>query len=318
MIRSYENQTAEKGNEREKEKDRVSAERREVRGSWRQHRRECMQHGNPEGEQFYLFHQEHIPSSPLSISNSIFGSPSYYPLLDSVHLVIYTWCIRIPFYALRAPSKRERLVTVCVLLIAFFFFYENRSVFIALQIPFKNNSSLGHKCKNNEWSMPNSVMVSTQSYSHLHLLVKRSRRNNRDSLAATEIPRRLFSFSLSFSPSSLPLFSLFIPRALCHLALFHAEPRSRHAYEWNCFAASRKNVTLLNDSRLFIAAVNQHHPRATTPAVKLRETIIRSSFQAFPLGPLYARDIVSKSGTRILSPFSPMLVHQNKSAVLPT
>jgi len=35
---------------------------------------------------------------------------------------------------------------------------------------------------------------------------------------------------------------------------------SHHAYEWNCFAASRKNVTLLNDSRLFIAAVNQHHP----------------------------------------------------------
>jgi len=242
MIRSYQNQTEKK--ERGKEKDRVSAERREARGSWRRHRRECMQHGNPEGEQFYLFHQEHIPSSPLSISNSILGSPSYYPLLDSVHLVIYTWCIRIPFYALRAPSKRERLVTVCILLIAFFF-YENRFIFIALQIPFKNNSSLGYKRKNNEWSMPNSIMASTQSYSRLHLLVKRSRRNNRDSLAATEIPRRLFSFSLSFSPSSLSpsFFSFHLSRALpsrslsrrtafpscIWMKLFCREPKKRHA-----------------------------------------------------------------------------------------
>lgn len=143
----------------------------------------------------------------------------------------------------------------------------------------------------NQWSMPKSV---TRSFSHLHLLVKRSRRNNRDSLAATEIPRRFSSFSLSLSISFF-LFSCSFSLSLRSAVSLPFTPNrvSRHAYEWNCFAVSRKNVTLLNDSRLFIAAVNQHHPCYHPPAVKLRETIIRSSFRAFPLGPLYARDIVS-------------------------
>lgn len=52
---------------------------------------ECMQHGNPEGEQFYLFHQEHIPSLAPSISNSILGSPSQATaILPLACLLIYT------------------------------------------------------------------------------------------------------------------------------------------------------------------------------------------------------------------------------------
>lgn len=57
---------------------------------------ECMQRGNPEGEQFYLFHQEHIPSLAPSISNSILGSPSQATaILPLACLLIYTWRIRI-------------------------------------------------------------------------------------------------------------------------------------------------------------------------------------------------------------------------------
>lgn len=66
---------------------------------------------------------------------------------------------------------------------------------------------------------------------------------------------------------------------------------------------------LLNDSRLFIAAVNEHHPR---PGGASRETIIRSSFRAFPLGPLCARDNVTKSARTRFRHHSPVLVHQTQ------
>jgi len=60
-------------------------------------------------------------------------------------------------------------------------------------------------------------------FSHLHLLVKRSRRNNRDSLPAIEIPRvGLLSPSISFPFLRL---SLSFSRALRRLALFYTEPR---------------------------------------------------------------------------------------------
>lgn len=151
-------------------------------------------------------------------------------------------------------------------------------------------------------------------FSHLHLLVKRSRRNNRDSLAAIEIPRvglyslllSLFFFSIFLSPSrARPVSLSFTPNRV-----------SCHAYEWNCFAASRKNVTLLNDSRLFIAAVNQHRPCCPRWNFEVRGTIIRSSFRAFPLGPLYAGDIVSKRVHTYLPPFT-VARSSNKLAIQP-
>lgn len=160
-------------------------------------------------------------------------------------------------------------------------------------------------------------------FSHLHLLVKRSRRNNRDSLAATEIPRRFslalsLSFSISLSFFSFPPRFLSLVRARSVISFSFTSNRvSRHAYEWNCFAASRKNVTLLNDSRLFIAAVNQHHP-CYHPRGEASRDDNSKLVPGVPFGPFVRSRFRFEEWHTYSPPLSPMLVHQNKSATLPT
>jgi len=58
--------------------------------------------------------------------------------------------------------------------------------------------------------LKSSVTASNVRFSHLHLLVKRSRRNNRDSLVATEISRKSFQFSLSRARAHFLVLSLFL------------------------------------------------------------------------------------------------------------